>query len=86
MSPVTCHLSPTPTATDPPPANSPICTVGWCAMTEPKNPNKLQNKKIIKTFLKKGFGVWQFYRYVFDQKSPALLVPVADGEDGQRTN
>ena len=32
MSHSTCHLSlmPTGTATDPPPANSPLCTVGYC--------------------------------------------------------
>ena len=35
MSRVTCHMSLTPTATptNPPPANSPLCTAGWLAKT-----------------------------------------------------
>ena len=49
LSPITCHLSltPTATATDPPPTNSPLCTVGW--FTKTKNPKKMQSYKIIDT-------------------------------------
>ena len=40
MSHIKCHLSPTPTATaiDPSPANSPLCTVDLFNTREPKNP------------------------------------------------
>ena len=48
MTPVTCHLSlrPTSTATNPPPANSPLWTVGWFARPEKKTTQaKHQNSK-----------------------------------------
>ena len=56
VSPVTCHLSLRPTATpkDPPPANTPLCTVGWFAKTRKpekkfKHQKNHQNCKNLKT-------------------------------------
>ena len=50
LSPVTCHLSltPTATATDPPPASSPIMH-SRLVRKDQKNPKKFKTKKIIKT-------------------------------------
>ena len=48
LSCVTCHMSltATTTATDPPPANSPLCTVGWSQ--RPTNQKKSKRQKSLK--------------------------------------
>ena len=59
ISTVTCHLSPTPTATatGPPPGNSPIYTVGWFAKNLKKiqSPKNFKAQKMVETFQKKGY-------------------------------
>ena len=48
VSPVTCHMSPTPraTATDPPPANFPTLHSRLVHQDRTKNPKKCQHPKI----------------------------------------
>ena len=67
VSQVTCHLSltPTATATDPPPANSPIMH-NRLVCKEPKLYKNLKYKKIFKTWRYTGIS-----DTLFDQKSPA---------------
>ena len=76
---VTCHLSLTPTAkaTDPPPAISPTMHSKF-AKTEPQSRKHVKTQKIMETFKKRGSQLCNFRNTLFEQKSPAILVPVAD--------
>ena len=66
LSPVTCHLSLTPTATstDPPTAYSPTMHSRLVHQDKNHNPPIFQNTKIGQNFPKKGFLVLKFRRYV----------------------
>ena len=81
MSFITCHLSPMPvaTATDPSPANS--TTMHW------KRTNKKSKTQFVLP-LRENISSWlcNFGNTLFDQKSSALLVPVANGGDRWTTD
>ena len=59
----------------------PLCTVGWFSKMEAKkNQKKFKNQQTVETFQKKGLiSFFNFSNTLLDQKSPALLVPVANG-------
>ena len=86
MSGVTCHLSPTPTttATDPSPANSLIMQRRLDHLERTKKHKIMKTKIILCSLPKKGFlSFFNFSETLFDQKSPGILVPVANGGDTQ---
>ena len=81
MPPVTCHQRQQPQPQTLPQFISPLCTLCWFTKTEPRKPKKNQNSKKKLKPLKMGIFFFNFSNAPLDQKSPALLVPVADGGD-----
>ena len=68
LSPITCHQRQQPQPQTLPLLTPPLCTVGWFTKTEPKNKTKIHNFCNLSDTL-------------FEQKSPALSVPVDNGVD-----
>ena len=79
--PVTCHQRQQQQPQTLPLLTPPLCRVGWFPKTEPKNPTNAKTQKRVKPSQKKGFLV-----LLFDQKSPALLLLVADRGDTEPTD
>ena len=84
ISPVTCYLSPTPTATitDPPPANSPTMHSRLVNQDRTQIPPKNSEPKNGRKLYKKG--VIRFAILAITSSTRCLLVLVADGGDKQQ--
>ena len=86
LSPVTCHISPEPTATDPPPTNFPTLQIRLVYKDRSQNWTNFKPKIRVKTFKRVDCSFAILVLCSYFQKSPALLLLVADEGDRQQTD